>query len=241
MIALIDGDIILHQAAWFAKDLASAKASYRKIIKEIVEALFASDYAVALGTSENFRKDLYSNYKLSSARKVSNNGRKLWFEELRTYAQSLNSSAVCFGYEADDLLRIWSVELGDKPHAIASIDKDLHCIPGLHYNNRTDTIYRVTEDFADHHYWKQMLMGDGIDNIPGISKCGPVKAELILSGLTTSKQRKEATCRAYFKAYGEEGYENLLANARLIHIWRHYGDHFKLTREVFNEAIKERE
>ena len=95
--------------------------------------------------------------------------------------------------------------------------------------------YNINKDYAEWFYWKQMLMGDTTDNIPGLPKVGPKKAENILEG---SINYCVDVCKAYHEFYGDEGYNYLLSNGRMIHIWRWVGDHFKVKREFYDNAIK---
>ena len=99
---------------------------------------------------------------------------------------------------------------------------------GKHYNLAKQIIEDINEDWADNFYWKQILMGDSVDNIPGIEGIGPKKADKILEGKKDKEERKQAVIEAYKVAYNDEWYSYLLANGRLIHIWRYYDDHFKI-------------
>lgn len=91
-------------------------------------------------------------------------------------------------YEADDLIGMRATYLQsiDKPFVIVSIDKDLNCIPGCHYNSIHDEIYEVTEEESLYNFYKQCLTGDETDNIPGIKGVGPKTAEKLLSGAEQS-------------------------------------------------------
>jgi 5'-3' exonuclease len=114
----------------------------------------------------------------------------------------------------------------------------LDCIPGNHYNPRTKSLYQVSEEYAERFYWKQILTGDSVDNIPGLPKVGPVKAEKILGNEKTPNGLQNLVCRAYHDIYGDQGYKYLITNGRLIHIWRYLNDHFKIKEEVYAKAIK---
>lgn len=138
------------------------------------------------------------------------------------------------------MVRIWALEASkaDMQHCVVTIDKDLDCIPGTHYNPRTKQIYQVEQEWSDYFYWKQLLMGDSVDNIPGIQGIGPKKAEKILEGTTSKDERIAIICREYNKVYGCEGLDFMLLNGKLLHIWRHINDHFVIKREVYEAAIK---
>jgi 5'-3' exonuclease len=59
-------------------------------------------------------------------------------------------------------------------------DKDLLQIPGHHYNFFKNVGKEVTVKEAVYSLYNQVLCGDSADNIPGLYKCGPKGAELIL-------------------------------------------------------------
>lgn len=238
-LAVIDGDVLLYQSMWGMKTLKEAKEKFDSVFQETLDSVFATDYVMAFGGPNNFREVLYADYKKSSSRMKSKSNKPEWFNDLKSYAANLEGACLCDGYEADDMVRIWAEEARAVawPFVVISIDKDLDCIPGKH--NRRGFIYDIDEDYADYFYWKQILMGDTVDNIPGIKGCGPVKADKLLNGLSDHKARRAAVCKAYNEAYGEEGYEYLIANGRLIHIWRFLGDHFKISKEKYNDAIAE--
>lgn len=229
MIAFIDGDPILYQASW-GRSHGDAKARVLRLIEETVEATFAKDYLIALGTDDNFRNEFYTLYKKSASRVNSKSHRPEYFDDLKLFLGEQPNVVRTYGFEADDLIRIWSTqadEAGD-PYVICSIDKDLDCIAGTHYNSKKNEAYNVTEDEANHFYWKQVLMGDSVDNIPGLPGVGPVRAAAMLEGLTNNEERKELVIQAYKNTYGKQWKEYLLANGRLLHIWRFFNDHFNL-------------
>ena len=239
MISIIDGDVLLYMSIWNAETKEEAKNSFKELFTSINETVFATDYVMALGGPDNFRVDLYSEYKAN--RSKSKSTRPEWFLDLKSdIAKEYEGCILTDNCEADDMVRVWAEECkaANLDAIVVSVDKDLDCITGLHFNPRKQTIYTIEEDFADWFYWKQIIMGDSTDNIPGIEGVGPKKAEAILTGLTTTKERKQAVCKAYHNKYKEEGYAYMIANGRLIHIWRHINDHFKITKDYYNDAIQ---
>lgn len=220
-----------------------AKEEIDKLLTGILEANFTDEYVIAVGGPNNFRQLLYPEYKNSSTRSGVRNNKPVWFDELKDYLISKENVVLTDGYEADDLLRIWAIECQNngKDYVVCSIDKDLDCIEGKHFVNIHSTkgahSYTITKEEANYFYWIQVLMGDNIDNIPGIKGCGPKSARKILDAVDPEDYEK-AVCKAYYKAYKDDGYEHMLLNGRLIHIWRTMNDHFKISKEKFYEAIK---
>lgn len=82
------------------------------------------------------------------------------------------------GREADDQVSIeaHAARKEGVPYVVATIDKDLDQIPGLHYDYRQHVFYDVSEDEARRVFWIQVLAGDPTDNIPGAFKLGPKKS-----------------------------------------------------------------
>ena len=68
--------------------------------------------------------------------------------------------------EDDDVMGLL-VEPGD---IIISEDKDLLTIPGTHF--RKNELVEVSKEEADRHFYKQVLVGDTVDNYPGCPGVG---------------------------------------------------------------------
>lgn len=241
-VAIIDGDVLLYMCMWGKDTLEEAKGSFKEKFNSILEQLFTKDYVMAMGGPYNFRDDLYSEYKQSSSRVKSKSNKPEWFDDLKSWTVDHYEGCILTdNCEADDMVRIWAIEL-DKANlsrCVVSVDKDLDCISGLHLNPRKDLIYTVSEEWADYFYWKQLLMGDSVDNIPGLPGIGPKKAEAMLETAKSYTERKAIICRAYYKQFGEEGFNHMLLNGKLLHIWRYVNDHFSIDKEVYNNAIRE--
>ena len=237
-IAIIDGDVLVYMSIWKSESLDEAKKKFMEHFDDVLNSLFTKDYVMALGGPDNFRVDLFPDYK--GNRKKAKDARPEWFGDLKSWTSTLDGAVVSDNCEADDLVRVWALEC-DKAginRVVVSVDKDLDCIPGSHYNPRTKSIYQIDEEYAERLYWQQILTGDSVDNIPGLWKVGPVKAKKILASAKTHTEMRSEVCRAYNDVYGDKGYEYLIANGRLIHIWRFINDHFKVRKEVYEDAIK---
>ena len=236
-MAIIDGDVLVYMAIWKSETLEEGKKKFQELVDDVLNSLFTTDYVMAIGGLDNFRLDLFSDYK--GNRKKAKDNRPEWFNDLKSWASKLEGSVESDNCEADDLVRVWALECDAAGinRAVVSVDKDLHCIPGTHYNPRTKKIYQICEEYGERFYWQQVLQGDSVDAIPGLPKVGPVKAKKLLEGAYTHKEMRDAVCRAYHDVYGDEGYSYMIANGRLIHIWRHINDHFKIRREDYESAI----
>jgi len=236
-LAIIDGDVLVYMSIWNTESLEEAKSKFLGQVEDVTLSTFSEDYVMAIGGPDNFRVDLFPDYK--GNRKKAKDNRPAWFDDLKSWASSLEGAVESDNCEADDLVRIWALEC-DKAginRVVITVDKDLDCIPGNHYNPRTKNIYQVCEEYAERFYWQQILTGDSVDNIPGLPRIGPVKAKKMMENAYTRRELEKVVCRAYHETYGEEGYGYLIANGRLIHIWRHLNDHFKLSREKYDGAI----
>ena len=137
-------------------------------------------------------------------------------------------AVACNGREADDYVRIWAEECRyfDIPFAIASVDKDLKCIPGTHIHLKDLSVEKVSELDAMNLYYGQLITGDSTDCIPGLRLHGPVKAAKLLEHCRTEESFQEAVIGAYFNVHGDSWAEYLLANGKLLHIQRHINDWF---------------
>lgn len=175
MIALIDGDIVAYRCAASLKiddalDISNWRAAV--LMKQILEETGASEYILFLSGGENFRKTLYPLYKANREGKP----RPPALEPTREYLVLEWNAKVTDGIEADDALGIAQMAdiQYDNPEVpfdlrtvICSIDKDLLMIPGKHYNFVKKEFYEVSQIEALRIFYKQMLLGDRSDNVPG--------------------------------------------------------------------------
>lgn len=112
------------------------------------------------------------------------------------------------------------------PHSsvIATVDKDLDMIPGLHFNFRKKESYYVTPEEGLWNFYKQCLTGDTTDNIPGIYGIGDVKAAKLLPDVgATEGDLYRTVVQEYAKAFGDTAGERLLEVGRLLWIRREPG------------------
>jgi hypothetical protein len=112
-----------------------------------------------------------------------------WYQAIRDYLTGRWDARVVSGREADDECSIvaWGMHNdGDNAYVVATIDKDLDQIPGLHYDYRQKVFYYVDPSNASRAFWVQALAGDATDNIPGCYKIGMTKAEAVIDKVIDS-------------------------------------------------------
>lgn len=136
--------------------------------------------------------------------------------------------------EADDGMAeaAWAAHAAGTPElcVIASKDKDLRMVPGLHFNFDTGEVEGAEDTFGyikikttakksektgkinkshkprgygTKFFWWQMLMGDGADTITGIPRCGIVSAEAMLANCKTDLECFHVVKDAY-KAHAKK-------------------------------------
>ena len=186
-LALIDADIVTFQAAAgneatlsfgddgdalvLDPDLALFRC--RERIQDIKEKLKVSEVLLCFSGHNTFRYDALATYKHNRKGKR----KPVLLAPLRKHLEAEYPSRCEDRLEADDLLGILTV---DATTAIATIDKDLDQIEGLHYNWKHDRVYTLAPRDVLEYTWTQVLTGDSTDGFKGIPRVGPKKAAKIL-------------------------------------------------------------
>jgi 5'-3' exonuclease len=204
---------------------------FKRKVQETCEEMYCDEYLMAVQGDDNFRCDMYDFYKKHQGRIGSKPSEMSKLVPLlRKLAVQEDLAIASHGREADDYIRIWALECtaAGIDYIICSNDKDLKCIPGKHYNLKTHKHEDVDEAYGLRLYHEQLLMGDSIDNIPGIPGIGPKKAEKILRDCTTLEEFQIKVVETYMDSFGDNWKQHLLANGKLIHIQRHENDWFDL-------------
>ena len=98
------------------------------------------------------------------------------------------------------------------------------------FNFVKDEFITVTPESGMKHFYTQCLTGDRSDNIKGIEKIGPKKAEKILAGCVTEKEMFDAVRNAYSND------EEFIMNARVLWIRRKDNEDWK---DRFNALVQE--
>lgn len=148
---------------------------------------------------------------------------------LQGYEGSLFRAKNWTSREADDGIAACAhFAIGKQPGyaAIATADKDMRMLPGLHINWSTKQLTRVNpgdydvvgedgKQYGLKFFFQQMLMGDNADNIPGLPEyrtanakgaevyktLGPKTADVLLETCTDSNSAALQVCDLYFLSY----------------------------------------
>lgn len=170
-------------------------------VNTILERLCQKPYELYLTGKGNFRHELATlkTYKGNRARV----GKPVHYDAIRDLMIRKWGAVVVDGQEADDEIGIRATELtkeGKSP-IIVTIDKDLDMIPGLHYNWVKDELRQIDKLEAWRCFYKQCLMGDSTDNIPGIEGLGPKTADKLLAECKTAEQMLRVVKDQWHKHY----------------------------------------
>ena len=223
-----------------AKYMEECWDNFKKDLNIMLEELFVDDFLMAVKGNGNYRYDLYPEYK-APRHKAQVKKPNDFVPALRQLAIMEDLAVGSDGREADDMLRIWSNEAkvrGDEV-IICSVDKDLLCIPGYHWNMKHKVMVEVSEAEATRHYYEQLLKGDPTDNIPGVLGIGDVKARKKLLPFKTEEEFQEVVIETYMEIYGETLWENmLLSNGKMIHLQNHINDYFNFSQWAIVQDLR---
>lgn len=164
-----------------------AKGRLDKLLKEIIGNISPDDYIIYLTGKGNFRFDVatvkpYKGNRTEMAKPVH-------YQCLRDRLLNKYGAREVDGIEADDALSIAGWRAFYKPTSweiiLATQDKDLNMVPGSHYNPTKKEYYQLNPQEARLNFYSQLLTGDDVDNIPGVTGIGKVTAKKLLKALET--------------------------------------------------------
>lgn len=175
----------------------------------------------------NFRIELATAKPYKGTRKQE---KPFHFHNLRAYMLSEYDCIVTDGMEADDLICIHltndlklTVERGYSKVICCTRDKDLRMCPGWHYGWACGKQEQFGPAFVTElghieissgtpkklkgtglkFFYAQLIMGDTVDNIPGLPKRGPAFAYKLLAECGSEVECFKATQQAYEEVFGE--------------------------------------
>lgn len=236
-IVLIDADSLLYFE--MGKDtLEEAIDGINQRIQQIIIETEAESYIGYLTLGKCFR---YAAAKTKPYKYNRKGGMKPpIFYALRAYVQQAHGFISVDGYEADDMVGIgrdYFVSAGHEV-TISSPDKDvLQQLAGKHYNYQKAEFIETSCEEAEKFLWKQVLMGDSTDGIPGIPGLGPKTADAIIDNMPESKlEYHEVVLSQYMSKFKtSEAIERFAETFKLVNIIKSMNDTpIDINIEVFN-------
>lgn len=214
MKALIDGDILVYRIGFASEEETESIAMARcsEFIEDLILFNGFGEYQGYLTGKRNFRNEIAVTAPYKGNRK---SAKPKHYQLLRDYMESAWSFTMIEDQEADDAIGIAAYEMEVGEYCICSIDKDLDMLRGDHYNFVKDERYFITEEEGIKNFYKQLLMGDRVDNIIGIKGIGTVKAERLLKECKNENEMYLTVLEAY-----DGNAERVLENGRLLWIRR---------------------
>ena len=244
MKPLIDSDVLFYEVGFAAEagwqsDGTPPFDYAREMIDERIAnicAMVGASPPTTLFTSGvgNFRYDIAKRkpYKDRPSNKP------FHYYNLKAYVKAQYDTRISEGMEADDLMAIEQTRLGGTA-IICTRDKDLRQVPGWIYSWElgaqpsfgpvlVDPLgsLRLSEDgkklsgTGTLFFYAQCLTGDPVDSVPGLPKCGAVKAFNILEGCDDINDGFKRVLEAYRGVYGPLAENELLEQGRLLWMTR---------------------
>lgn len=199
-----DGDADELYIVVVPKTESQASDGLKRIIGSAIRDVRPTDHRLYLTGKDNFRYEVATLLPYKGNRKDAD--KPFHFDFLKDLIINQYNAITVDGIEADDAMSItsWQHQIKDTSWevTIATQDKDLKMVPGFHYNPTTRKRLHLDPYEARLYFYKQLLTGDGTDNIPGISGMGPATANKVLDPIKDESSRVlyEAVLAQYTKA-----------------------------------------
>ncbi len=219
---LIDADILVYRVGWSCNEKSESNAINKMddLIEDILGQLSAdketSHYVLYLTGRGNFRTEYATTAIYKGNRK--DKEKPVHIQLLRQHLIDNWAAVVTEGEEADDAIAIAGTKHGDKT-IMVSLDKDFDQIPGWHYNFVKKKRYYVTPEEGMLFFYRQILMGDRIDNIIGIYGIGEKKSAKLLEDCVTEQDYYSKCVEMYD---GDE--DRVIENGRMLWLRRYDGE-----------------
>lgn len=182
----------------------------------------------------NFRDAIAVKKEYKGNRKAST--KPFHYDNLTAYMLTAYECQVAIGMEADDLMSIYQYErIKQLDTIICSRDKDLRITPGMQFGwpcgrqpqfgpKRVTELGELTLSGNNKKlsgdglkfFYSQVLTGDTVDNIPGLPRCGPVKAFATLSDCTSEDSMFGAVASLYELHYGDGWHSEMNEQCQLL-------------------------
>lgn len=237
-IAVIDGDIVCYRCAASAEkdDQQVALIRASRLLQDIISETGADEIKLFLSGSENFRYQIYPEYK-ANRRDLP---RPQHLQAVREFLVLKWGADVTDGYEADDAIGVVCSETSGS--VCASIDKDLLQLPGEHYNFVTRQFQTVDVLDGWRNFYQQLILGDKADNIPGFDGKSRVKWPKFLEQSRLALLAAQSSYEMYLVVrglYTSVNQELLERNAKVLYLWRKLNDQWSPPESPSSDAKPE--
>ena len=172
-------------------------------------------------------KEIYSEYKANRTKPP-----PTYLQDCREILVTQYGATVVNGVETDDALGIAQTKY-DGNSRICSLDKDLLQIPGYHYNwvKQMQTLVSPLDGLRT--FYKQLILGDRTDNIPGYD--GKLRSEAPKFIQKLQEPIDEMTKEVDMYEYVKQIYQNesdvvLHRNAQLLYILKREDEFWKVPK-----------
>ena len=252
MKALIDADIFQYEFGSSVDENGRplpwpfVQSRVQSRIDGIMEATKADSYQLYVTSDDksNFR------YKIATIKPYKGNRKDLekphYYQHIRNFLIDHRGAIEVHGMEADDAISIeqykqaygalsqkykWDDLKGFKKIGtiICSRDKDLDMVPGWHYSwgagkQKEKQLWWQDELNGIRSFYRQTLLGDTIDNIPGLFGVGK-SSKLVTRVLSCVSELEcyEYVLFEYTKRFGSYAEQFLKENARLLWMLQYEG------------------
>lgn len=212
---------------------------FDKRIEEIKTMAGITTWEGFLTGDGNFRHAIAKNLPYKGNR---HSDKPFHYENMRTWLEHKHGVKVINGMEADDMLAIRQIELGEQS-CIVTRDKDLRMVPGWHFGYSVGAQKTFGPHLFDElgslwldgrgdkskliggglkFFYAQCIMGDRTDNIQGLPRGGDVLAYRTLNECRTEEEMFQKVWNLFADYYGEEaGSSRLLEDGQLLWMTRH--------------------
>lgn len=183
-VLAVDGDTLAYRTAAVCEDhfLGAAESIIDSTLQTIATETGISDMRIYISGEGNFRNELAKTvgYKANRATMV----RPQFLEATKEYLVTKYGAVHVDGYEADDAIAT-DMTINNAIHC--GVDKDILQIPGKHYNYVKKEWQTISTEEATIRLFRQILMGDKSDNVPGLKGIGEAKAENAIDNELTAE------------------------------------------------------
>lgn len=184
-VLAVDGDILAYRTAAVCEDHfeGSCNSILASTLREIATDTGVHNMRIYISGHGNFRYRIGKTkpYKGNRATMV----RPKFLEHCKQHLIREYGAILVNGYEADDAI---ATDMSKNNAIHCGIDKDMLQVEGDHYNYVKKEWRTVTPDEAKIILYRQILMGDTSDNIPGLPRVGEKKAEEIIFNHATAHE-----------------------------------------------------